>query len=91
MKFKKCPCTYILYCSDNTLYTGWTNDIEGRIQNHNQGIGAKYTRGRTPVSLAYIEYFEDKSEAMKREVAVKKLDRKAKEKLIYSELNQIRI
>lgn len=74
--------TYILKCSDGTLYTGWTNDIEKRLRAHNEGQGAKYTRGRTPVELVYLEDFETKQEAMKREAAIKKLTKEDKLRLI---------
>lgn len=74
--------TYILRCSDGTLYTGWTNDIEKRLEAHNRGEGAKYTRGRTPVELIYKEAFATKQEAMKREAAIKKLSRRDKLKLV---------
>lgn len=73
---------YILLCADNTYYTGWTNDIEKRVQTHNQGKGAKYTKSRLPVKVVYIESFETKIEAMKREAEIKKLTRANKEKLI---------
>lgn len=73
---------YILKCSDNTLYTGWTNNIEKRIKVHNDGKGAKYTRARLPVELVYFEEFDDKREAMKREYAIKKLTRQKKENLV---------
>lgn len=73
---------YILECSDNTLYTGWTNDLEKRIKMHSSGKGAKYTRGRTPVKLLYYEIFEDKKEAMRREYKIKRLTRLQKEALI---------
>lgn len=73
---------YILTCSDGTLYTGWTNDIEKRVKVHNEGKGAKYTKARRPVTLSYTESFETKSEAMKREAAIKKLSRAEKLKLI---------
>ena len=59
--------TYILKCNDNSLYTGWTNDITHRLKMHNEGKGAKYTRGRGPVELVYLEEFETKLEAMSRE------------------------
>ena len=72
------PCVYILRCSDNTLYTGWTNDISRRLAAHNEGRGAKYTRGRTPVTLAYLEEFATKEEAMSREAEIKKLPRTKK-------------
>ncbi|MGL5615776.1 MAG: GIY-YIG nuclease family protein [Sarcina sp.] len=74
--------TYILECADKTFYTGYTNNLENRIKVHNSGLGAKYTRGRTPVKLLYYEEFESKSEALKREYAIKKMTRKEKEKLI---------
>ncbi len=73
---------YILLCADNTYYTGWTNDVEKRVQTHNQGKGAKYTKSRLPVKVVYIESFETKIEAMKREAEIKKLTRVNKEKLI---------
>lgn len=79
--------TYILKCSDGTYYTGWTNDLEKRLEAHNNGTGSKYTRCRIPVVLAYHECYDTKQEAMKREAAIKKLTRKAKEQLI---LQQIR-
>ena len=71
-------CVYILRCSDDTLYTGWTNDINRRLAAHNEGRGAKYTRGRRPVTLAYLEEFATKEEAMSREARIKKLSRKKK-------------
>lgn len=52
--------TYILQCADGTYYTGWTNNLEKRVEDHNQNRGAKYTRGRTPVKLVYSETFETK-------------------------------
>lgn len=72
---------YILECSDGTLYTGITDNIERRIAKHNMGRGAKYTRGRTPVILRYIENCNDHSAALRREYAVKKLTRAEKLKL----------
>ena len=73
---------YILKCSDNTLYTGWTTSLEKRIKVHNSGKGAKYTRVRLPVEIVYFEEFEDKKEAMRREYAIKQLSRQEKLKLI---------
>ena len=73
---------YIVKCSDGTYYTGYTNDLEKRLLAHNAGKGAKYTRNRRPVEMVYFEEYEDKSEAMKREYAIKRLTRKQKEKLI---------
>lgn len=75
---------YILKCADNTLYTGWTTNLESRLKTHNQGKGAKYTRSRLPVTLLYYEEFETKEEAMSREAAIKKLSRSQKERLIAS-------
>lgn len=74
--------TYILKCSDGSLYTGWTNDLEKRINAHNAGKGAKYTKNRRPVELAYYEEFATKEEAMSREYAIKQLTRRKKEELI---------
>ena len=73
--------TYILRCSDGTYYTGWTNDLEKRIQNHNEGRGAKYTKARRPVTLVYYEKFEQKEAAMRREWEIKQLTRQEKELL----------
>lgn len=73
---------YIVRCSDNTLYTGSTNDIENRISAHNAGTGSKYTRSRLPVDLKYKEVCRTKSAALKREAAIKKLTRIEKIKLI---------
>ena len=75
---------YILRCTDDTLYTGWTNDLEKRIKAHSNGTGAKYTRGRGPVELVYFEEFDDKKDAMKREYEIKKYTRSKKEWLIKS-------
>ena len=74
--------TYIVKCADGTYYTGWTNDIKKRLAAHNSGKGAKYTHARTPVELVHLEVFETKQEAMSREVAIKKLNRRQKEALI---------
>ncbi|MDF2677678.1 MAG: endo/excinuclease domain protein [Bacillota bacterium] len=67
--------TYIVECSDGTLYTGFTVNLEKRIKTHNEKKGAKYTRGRTPVVLKYYEQFENKIDAIKREAEVKKLNK----------------
>lgn len=75
---------YILRCADGTLYTGWTTDPERRLRTHNSGRGAKYTRARRPVELVYIEEYDDKVEAQRREYAIKQLTRAEKEKLILS-------
>ncbi len=74
--------TYLLKCADATFYCGWTNDLKKRLTAHNSGCGAKYTKPRRPVALAYYEEFETKEEAMRREAAIKKLSRKEKEALV---------
>lgn len=76
------PYTYILKCSDGTLYTGWTTDIYKRLLTHNKGKGAKYTRSRLPVQLVYWEESPTRREAQIRERSIKKLKRNEKEKLI---------
>lgn len=81
--------TYIVQCSDGTYYTGWTTNLQNRVATHNSGKGAKYTRARLPVQLVYYEEYATKSEAMKREYAIKRLSRKEKEKLI-SASNRLR-
>ncbi|MEF9918782.1 MAG: GIY-YIG nuclease family protein [Eubacterium sp.] len=73
---------YIVECKDNSYYTGWTTDIEKRLKAHNTGKGAKYTKPRRPVVLVYHETFDNKSDALKREAAIKKLTRNQKQKLI---------
>ena len=73
---------YILECKDGTYYTGWTNNLEKRVKDHNEGKGAKYTRARRPVVLAYYEEFETKEEAMQREYAIKQMKRSEKAALI---------
>lgn len=73
---------YILKCSDDSLYTGWTNNLEKRFKAHFTGKGAKYTKARLPVELVYYEEFEDKIDAMKREYEIKQLKRKEKLELI---------
>jgi len=81
--------TYILECSDGTYYCGYTNDYEKRLAAHNSGRGAKYTRGRGPVKLIYLETFETKEEAMSREFSIKKLTRAQKEELISGPTNMV--
>ena len=75
---------YILRCSDGTLYTGSTDDVARRVQMHNSGKGAKYTRGRTPVEVVYTEECESYSAALKREYAIKQLTRQEKLEMIKS-------
>ena len=73
---------YIIKCSDGTLYTGWTTDPEKRLKAHNAGRGARYTRSRRPVQMVYREEWGSKSEALKREAAIKRLSRTEKLRLI---------
>lgn len=73
---------YLVRCSDDTLYCGWTNDLKARIKAHNQGNGAKYTRGRCPVALVYYETWATKKEALRREHQMKRLKRSEKLRLI---------
>lgn len=73
---------YILRCADDTLYCGWTNDLEHRLKTHNSGKGAKYTRSRLPVELVYSESTASPSAALRREREIKKLSRGEKLKLI---------
>ena len=69
---------YLLECADGTLYCGITNDLEKRLAAHNAGEGAKYTRGRTPVRLAHVELYANKSAALKREMQIKWMPRREK-------------
>lgn len=73
---------YVVECSDGTLYTGYTTDVDRRVEEHNAGEGAKYTRGRTPVSLVHVEKFDDRGGAMSREAEIKTLSREEKERLV---------
>ena len=73
---------YIVECADGTYYCGYTNDLEKRIETHNRGKGAKYTKPRLPVALVYYEEFETKEEAMSREWHLKQLSHAQKQALI---------
>lgn len=73
---------YVVECSDGTLYTGYTTNVERRVAEHNAGTGAKYTRGRRPVELVHVETYDSQSAAMQREHVIKQLRRPAKERLI---------
>ncbi|GAA5431704.1 GIY-YIG nuclease family protein [Haloarcula japonica] len=75
---------YVLRCSDNTFYTGYTTDVERRVREHDAGDGAKYTRGRTPVELIHVESFDSQSDAMSREYEIKQYSRAEKERLVES-------
>ncbi len=76
------PVVYILRCTDQTLYTGWTTNIERRVKAHNAGRGAKYTRTRAPVQVVYLEEQPDRRAAMQRELQIKRMKRYQKLKLI---------
>lgn len=73
---------YILQCGDGSFYTGITNDIDGRIAAHESGKGARYTKGRGPLRIIYSEQVSNRSEASKRELAIKGLSRRQKEELV---------
>ncbi|MBE7039974.1 MAG: GIY-YIG nuclease family protein [Ruminococcaceae bacterium] len=70
--------TYLLECSDGTLYCGYSPELQKRLKVHNSGKGAKYTKARLPVTLVYSEEFDSKSEAMRREWEIKKMSRSEK-------------
>ena len=76
----RCYC-YIVECADGTYYTGWAFDPEKRVDVHNKGRGAKYTKTRRPVKLVYVEEQPDRSTALKRERAIKKMTREKKQEL----------
>lgn len=81
---KKENYVYMIQCSDSSLYTGWTTHLNRRIEAHNKGIASKYTRGRKPVKLVYFECCQSKSEALKREAAIKRLKKEEKLALIHA-------
>lgn len=76
------PYTYMVRCADGSFYTGWTVDLEARLQAHNDGRGARYTRSRLPVRLVYWEAQPNRSEAQRREATVRRLSRDQKEALV---------
>lgn len=78
---------YILLCSDNTLYTGITNDLENRIKTHQSGKGSKYVRARLPVKILHLEQYEDRSSASKREYEIKSWSRDKKIKSLKLKIN----
>jgi putative endonuclease len=80
------PYVYIVECSDGSLYTGWSIDVEARVKVHNAGRGARYTKMHRPVKLVYSETHRTRKAAMKREVAIKKWPREKKLKLISDQL-----
>lgn len=73
---------YMLRCCDGSLYTGWTNNLEQRLEAHASGKGAKYTKGRLPLALVYFEKHPDKSCALRREMEIKQLKKAQKEALL---------
>ena len=73
---------YVLECGDGSLYTGYTTDVQRRVEEHRDGIGAKYTRGRTPIELVHVEAFPDRSAAQAREAEIKSLSRREKKVLV---------
>ena len=73
---------YLVRCADDSIYCGWTTDLEKRVRAHNSGKGAKYTRSRRPVKLVYAEEFAEKQEALSREWHLKRLSREEKIRLI---------
>lgn len=75
---------YLARCNDDSLYAGYTNDLDEREAKHNEGKGARYTRMRIPVKIVYSEKFVNRSDAMKREAQFKKLTKQEKEKLVKS-------
>jgi predicted GIY-YIG superfamily endonuclease len=81
---------YMLRCCDGSLYTGYTDDVERRLSVHQRGKGAKYTRSRLPVELAYCEELPDKSAALRREVAIKRLTRQQKLLLVQEYIEERR-
>jgi len=80
---------YIARCADGTLYCGSTPDLRARLQAHNEGLGAKYTRGRRPIEIAYRSLMPDRSAAMREELRIKRLARREKLELIASEESPI--
>lgn len=73
---------YMLRCKNNSLYTGWCRDLDARLKLHNEGKGAKYTRAFGPCVLVYYEEIDDMSQALQREIAIKKLSKRKKEDLV---------
>lgn len=76
------PVVYMVRCADGTFYTGWTIDVQARVEAHNHGRGAKYTAGRRPVTLVYTECCDSRSTALRREHSLKRLSRAQKQRLI---------
>lgn len=83
---EKANYTYLLRCSDGSLYCGWTNDLVKRLAAHNAGTGGRYTRSRRPVELAWYTVSETKQQAMRLEARIKQLRRSQKESLVCREV-----
>ncbi|MHB9781519.1 GIY-YIG nuclease family protein [Streptococcus sp. 10F2] len=83
-------CIYVVRCRDNSLYTGYTNNLKRRIKQHNDGKGAKYTRAKGPVTLVYTQTYPDKSQALKAEAQFKKLSKAKKESIIEEYQNRLK-
>ncbi|MCU7918477.1 MAG: GIY-YIG nuclease family protein [Candidatus Thiodiazotropha sp. (ex Dulcina madagascariensis)] len=75
-------CVYILRCADQTLYTGIAKDLSKRLAQHNKGAGAKYTRGRAPVELVFVESVQSHGDALRREYTIKRMSTAAKQNMI---------
>jgi len=82
--------TYILRCSDNSLYIGHTKSLQDRLEIHNSGKGPLFTRNRRPVTLAYVEEFETEAEAIHRETQIKRWTRTKKEALISGNIERLK-
>lgn len=80
---------YVLHCKDNSLYAGYTNNLKRRIKLHNEGKGAKYTRGRGPVKLVFAKVYDTKSDALRAEYEFKQWPRKKKERFLIHETGGI--
>ncbi|MBM7555164.1 GIY-YIG nuclease family protein [Thalassobacillus pellis] len=89
MENKQTHYIYLLRCCDGSLYTGYTNDLKQRLQKHESGKGAKYTRGRGPFELVHYEVFSSKRKAMQREYEIKRWSRGKKEDLIALKRSEI--
>ena len=81
-------CVYLLRCNDNTLYCGWTTDVERRLEEHNAGTASHYTRPRLPTQLVYARQMPDRSAAMREEARIKRLSRSQKDALAEGRLVQ---
>lgn len=81
---------YIVECADGSFYTGWTMDPVRREKQHNSGHGAKYTRLHRPVHLVYVEELNDRTSAMRREIAIKQMNHERKKRLIAEQLEKIK-